>query len=147
MGNFNRRYLIYGCVFLLLLLLALWIFHEPAGLDELRRMEPVEQGTEEPLATVEHALTRIRSGNWEELYSLMLEWDRSDFRELYVNGLFSGKAFCPARPVRCARLVHSHRPDNISVFVFSEPRETTYLFSLRHDRQGRYRIRSISREP
>lgn len=144
MEKFNRRYLFYGISFLALFILALWVFYKPSHLDELRRMERVEQGTEEPLETVKKALEEIRKRDWGKLYALMLEWDRSDFEEMYVKGLFLREEFHPAEPTGCARLIHSHRPDNISVFVFSEPRNETYQFSLRRDRQGKYKIRNIS---
>ena len=96
MEKFNRRYLFYGISFLALFILALWVFYRPSYLDELRRMEKVEQGTEEPLETVKKALEEIRKRDWGKLYALMLEWDRSDFEEMYVKGLLLRDDFHPA---------------------------------------------------
>ena len=139
----NKRFIAYGVLLFLSMVLAVWACYEPPYLAELKEMEPVESGTEEPLAAVNAALEAIGNKDERELFKLMLVKDSTEFQR-YTAGLLAGPDFLPAKPVGCSRLIHSHRGDNISVFVQSQPRDKIFQFALQKDAAGAYKIRSIS---
>ncbi len=141
--RYSKRSICYGAILIAAAGLAVWLNYEPPYLAELKRMEPVNDNLEPPLAVVGEALKAIGERDRNRLFKLMLSRDSTEFQR-YTADLLAGADFLPAEPVRCARLVHCYRADNLSVFVRSHPRNRDYQFVLLKDAAGNYKIRSIS---
>ncbi len=142
-SNARRRYAAYGIILFLLALIAVWVFYEPPYMKELKRMESVETGTKEPVDAVRTALEAVKTKDRRRLAGCLLVYDRTEFDRI-AGGLLEQPDLLPAEVIGCGRLVHSHRLDNISVYVRSVPRKTTYQFAMLRDGDGNYKIYGIS---
>ncbi len=139
----HKRHIGYAILLLIGILLTIWANYEPPYLAELKVMKSLNTGTDEPLTLVKSALNAIKNNDRDQLFDMMLVKDSVDFQR-YTERFFSEAELFPAKTVGCKKLVHCNRVDNVSVYVYSQPRKTTYQFALLKDNQGAYKIRSIS---
>ena len=138
----KKRYYVYGILLLLLTGLAIWVFHQPDHLKELKKVEEVESGYEEPIAVVQEALEAVKKEDVKHLASLVLLRDSTEF-ERNIGPLLADPPFLPTRILGCSRLVHSSRKENIQIHIYSEPRDKTYLLAMLKDSAGNYKIYSV----
>jgi len=142
MNNHKKRWAVYILLLIVLAVIAVWVFHKPAYLKELKQVEDVESGTEQPVAAVNQALEAVRKN--DKLIPLVLIRDLAEF-ERNTEPLFAQPELHPVRILGCSRLVRSSRKDNLAVYVYSETRKQTYCFSMLKDNKlwGTSRWRSV----
>lgn len=144
MNNHKKRWAVYILLLIVLSVIAVWVFHKPAYLKELKQVEDVESGTEQPVAAVNQALEAVRKNEKDKLIPLVLIRDLAEF-ERNTEPLFAQPELHPVRILGCSRLVRSSRKDNLAVYVYSETRKQTYCFSMLKDNKGDYKIAGVSR--
>ena len=138
----KKRYYAYGILLLLLAGLAIWVFHQPDHLKELKKVEDVETGYEAPVAVVQEALDAVEKKDVKRLASMVLTRDKTEF-DRYIGPLL-------AEPLLPTKVLGCSSKENIQVKVYSEPRDKTYLFAMLKDNAGTYKIYSVgssSRRP
>ena len=144
MNSQKKRWVVYILLLTVLAVIAVWVFHKPGGLKELKQVENVGSGTEQPVAAVNQALEAVRKNEKDKLIPLVLIRDQTEF-ERNTESLFGQPALHPVRILGCSRLVRSSRKDNLAVYVYSETRKQTYCFSMLKDDKGDYKIARVSR--
>ena len=93
--------------------------------------------------TAETALAHITANDMDALFGMMANQDGILFKGRYVDGIFSGNDFAPARlSGETRRLEHSSIP-HLMIRVHSVSRKRDYWITLL-ERDGRYLIGSIS---
>ena len=79
MNNHKKRWAVYILLLIVLAVIAVWVFHKPAYLKELKQVEDVESGTEQPVAAVNQALEAVRKNEKDKLIPLVLIRDLAEF--------------------------------------------------------------------
>ena len=93
--------------------------------------------------TAETALAHIAANDMDALFGMMANQDGILFKGRYVDGIFSGNDFAPAKlSGEVRKLEHSSIP-HLMIRVHSVPRDRDYWITLL-ERDGGYRIGSIS---
>ena len=131
---------------LLMMLLALGVLlrlrFPPDPLAKFRKTVEV-QLPETARRTAETALAHIAANDMDALFGMMANRDGILFKGRYVDGIFAGNDFVPARlSGEVRRLEHSSIP-HLMIRVHSVPRKRDYWITLL-ERDGEYRIGSIS---
>lgn len=140
----KKHFIFYGIILILLGVAACWIFYEPDDLSHLKKTEVVTAGTEDAVALIVPVAEAIQKKDRRELAKSLLSHDAIDAGVVITNLMADPRAFTPVRVLSCTRLTASHRTDNLTVHVYSEPREKSYGFTMQKDKAGKYLLVEIS---
>ena len=139
----RRKYILYGIILVLLALLAVWVFHKPAYLAELKEKENVPPGEEkEALEVARAAVDALAAHDLKAWRNQLFLGKDKEMRER-IEEFVQGDDFTPADVLGCDRLKVSHRKDNVQVYVYSQPRKRYYVFAMIRNKEGRFQIMTI----
>ena len=140
----RKKYVFYGIIVVLLAVLAVWVFHKPAYLAELKEKENVPPAEEKEATDVARAAVDALAAHdlkaWRN--QLFLGKDK-EMRERIEGFVLSGDPFTPADVLGCDRLKVSHRKDNVQVYIYSQPRKRYYVFAMIRNQEGKFQIMTI----
>lgn len=140
----RRKYILYGIILVLLAVLAVWVFHKPAYLAELKEKESVPAADEkEALDIARSAVTALAANDVKAWRSHLFLGKDKEMRERMEEFVFGDPSFTPADVLGCDRLKVSHRKDNVQVYVYSQPRKRYYAFAMIRNKEGRFQIMTI----
>lgn len=140
----RRKYILYGIILVLLAVLAVWVFHKPAYLAELKEKESIPSSEEKEVTDVARAAVDALAANDVNAWRthLFLGKDK-EMRERMEEFVFGDPSFTPADVLGCDRLKVSHRKDNVQVYIYSQPRKRYYTFAMIRNQDGRFQIMAI----
>lgn len=138
------RYIICGIALVGLILLAVRLFNPSDPLEELKRTESVAESpeTREAVAVMEQAVQALNAQDKKAFRLLMLDRDGTNFQNM-TRELWE-PSFGAATVLGYSKMVHTHKPEDLSVYVRSENRKQYYQFCMSKDDQGKYKILSVS---
>ena len=139
------KYIFYGIVLGLLAMLAVWVFHKPAYLAELKEKESVPSEEEKAaMNTARSAVDALAANDVKAWRSHLFLGTDKEMRERIEGFVLGGDpSFTPADVLGCDRLKVSHRKDNVQVYIYSQPRKRYYAFAMILDQEGKFRIMTI----
>lgn len=138
----KKRGIVYIIVFILLAIAAFWAFYTPDDLSHLKKTEEVTADPE-VVALVEPVVAAIDKRNRRELAKLMNGNDAIMAEKMITNLMSCGQPLGPVKVIRSTRLVLSHRADNITIHLFSEPRRKSYGMTMQKNKNGKYEVLAI----
>ena len=140
----RRKYIIYSILLVLLAVLAVWVFHKPAYLAELKEKESVPAAEEKEATDVARASVNALAANDLKAWRSHLFLGKDpQMRERIEEFVLGDEPFTPADVLGCDRLKVSHRKDNVQVYVYSQPRKRYYVFAMIRNQEGEFQIMTV----